>query len=268
MLKDLDSIVATLGIVVATASIVIALSAALRSRGNAASASLVVDKTEVHDYRLKNVPTACRIGFITGDIMKVTTVDVWVNAENTDMEMARINENSISSLIRYFGAERDQAGQVTDDVIANQLAATVGSERPVAPGAAFVTGSGSLAERNNVKHLIHVAAVQGEPGAGFRQVLNVGLGVSNALAAAESLESARTILFPLLGTGTGHGDVASTVGTLINAAVSYLEANPSTQLRGVYFLGYNNREARLLEQAMVNAAFLPADQEPPPPPAQ
>lgn len=35
-----------------------------------------------------------RLGFITGDMVKVKGVDVWVNPENTKMEMARLHDDS------------------------------------------------------------------------------------------------------------------------------------------------------------------------------
>jgi len=39
---------------------------------------------------------------ITGDIQNIKEIDVWVNSENTNMQMARHFERSISAIIRYL----------------------------------------------------------------------------------------------------------------------------------------------------------------------
>jgi hypothetical protein len=77
----------------------------------------------------------CRIGVVSGSIGRVRFADVWVNPENTDMEMPRIREFSISAIIRYGGARPDQAGRVTEDLIADELSAAVGQHGrwPLAP---------------------------------------------------------------------------------------------------------------------------------------
>ena len=204
----------------------------------------------------------CTIGILTGRILRVRGVDIWVNSENTDMEMPRFNDFSISSIIRYHGAQRDTAGRVVADLIADELAAVVGSQRPVAPGSAFVTGAGALAETHQVRWIIHVASVFGEPGAGFRQVRNIGLCVLNALDRAERLtadDPARSILIPMLGTGVAEGSVETTATELVDAAVDYLIATPSTHLQMIYLLGYRETERVALERAVRrNAALSPS----------
>ncbi|GGM40520.1 macro domain-containing protein [Dactylosporangium sucinum] len=208
-------------------------------------------------------PPDCVIGIRPGRIMRVHDVDIWVNSENTDMEMARFNEFSISSIIRYNGARRDAAGHVVDDVIADALAKAVDGRRPVAPGAAFVTGSGCLAGTNAVRWIIHVAAVHGEPGAGFRQVRRVGVCVANALAQAERLAredaEVRTILFPMLGTGGAGAPAPATAGELVDAAAFHLTTTPGTRLRGIYFLAFTDAERAALEGALAgHPALRPA----------
>jgi O-acetyl-ADP-ribose deacetylase (regulator of RNase III) len=199
-------------------------------------------------------PAGCVVGVRDGRIMRVRDVDIWVNSENTDMEMARFNEFSISGIIRYNGARRDAGGHVVDDVIADELARVVGGHRPVAPGTAFVTGAGALADTNAVRWIIHVAAAHGEPGAGFRQIRHVGACVASALAQAERLAAAddkvRTILFPMLGTGVAGAPVTATATELVAAAADHIAATPRTRLRGVYFLGYTEQERAALTDAL------------------
>jgi transcriptional regulator with XRE-family HTH domain/O-acetyl-ADP-ribose deacetylase (regulator of RNase III) len=183
---------------------------------------------------------------VAGSLYRTRGADVWVNSENTDMVMARPTEFAVSAIVRYWGARRDDAGRIVDDVIADELAEQVGRRAPVAPGTVVVTGSGALAESHGVRRVIHVAAVSGEPAAGFRQVYNVAACVTNVLAAADRLAredpAIRAVLFPLLGVGTGGGDVRRTVVAMVDTAVRFLREHPSTPLAEVQLLGFNALE--------------------------
>jgi hypothetical protein len=224
-------------------------------------------------YRVARDPEPdCLIGVMPGSINRVRTADIWVNSENTEMQMARHNDFSVSAIIRYWGASRDLSGNVIDDVVADELSAKVGDARPVAPGTAVVTGSGALAASNNVRRVIHVAAVQGEPGAGFRQVQNVDLCVTNVLAEAERQATAdpavRSVLFPLLGTGTAAGSgVEATARSMITAAMAYLADRPRTPLRAIYFLAYTVAEQSILRQVVRTLPLVQATPGAPPIPA-
>jgi len=202
-------------------------------------------------FRLGDV----RIEVVPGTIRRVRTADSWVNSENTDMEMARHNDFSVSGIIRYWGAIRDDTGRVIDDLISDELDAKVRGQRPVAPGTAVVTGAGALTETHQVRHIIHVAAVHGAPGAGYRQVHNVGWCVTNALTHAEGLAGS-SVLFPLLGTGVAGADIAATAEAMVTAAVDYLVDVPETRLRRILFLGYNQREHQALVTVLRNLPAL------------
>jgi len=198
--------------------------------------------------------SACQLGIVAGRIMRARGIDIWVNSENTDMEMARHNDFSVSSIIRYHGSRRDASGRVVADVVAEELAAVTGDRRPVAPGSAFVTSAGALTETNDVRWIIHVAAVFGEPGAGFRQVRNVGACVGNALVQADRLadtdDSVRTILFPLLGAGGAGGSTEATAREMVDAAADYLIGHPHTRLRLISLLAYTEAERVTLVQTL------------------
>src|SRR5213075_1390495 len=117
-------------------------------------------------------------------------------------------------------------------------------KRPVAPGTVIATGAGELVRTHNVQHVIHVAAVHGEPGAGYRQVSDVGGCVRNVLTVAEELDPLplRSVLFPLLGTGAAGADVRDTAESMVAAAMDHLVDHPDTGLRRIQFLGYTRRE--------------------------
>jgi O-acetyl-ADP-ribose deacetylase (regulator of RNase III) len=202
----------------------------------------VSEPSEIRRYQVIGLPERQEryIGIVTGDIRRVRCADVWVNPENTEMVMARFNEFSVSSIVRYEGALRDDVGRVVDDRIADDLARKIAGRTPVLPGTAILTGPGELA-RYQVRYIVHVAAVQGEPGAGFRQILEVGRCVTNAMAEVDKIDAQpplATILFPLLGAGQGGGDLKATIGALAGSAIDYFTSSPLSSIRTVYFLAY------------------------------
>jgi O-acetyl-ADP-ribose deacetylase (regulator of RNase III) len=202
----------------------------------------------------------CALGVVVGTILRTRGIDAWASSENTDMEMSRFNDFSISGIVRYWGATRNAAGRVVRDDIALELAEQVGSDRPVAPGTTFVTGSGSLYESNGVRYILHVAATQGEPGAGFRQVAELGACVTNALTVANRLADrdsrVRSILLPLFGAGTGHASVPATVDRIVDAATDFVIDHPTTALARIYLLAHTTAELAALDHTLTAAARL------------
>jgi O-acetyl-ADP-ribose deacetylase (regulator of RNase III) len=195
-----------------------------------------------------------RVGIVTGDLRRVRCAEVWVNPENTSMRMPRYEEHSVSAVIRFEGALRDRSGQVINDHVADELTQKVAGRVPVAPGTAIATRAGELAHSNGVRYIIHVAAVHGEPGEGYRQILDVGRCVTSALAELDRLNEEqatpdarlRTILFPLLGTGVGGGELASTVSALLGATLDELTAGERAgAVETVYFLAYTDVELKV-----------------------
>ena len=213
----------------------------------------VLESGDIRLYRVTGIggPPDRYAGIVCGDLRRVHCAEVWVNSENTDMQMARFNEFSVSSIIRYGGAVRDEAGQVIDDVIADELARKLMGRRPVPPGAAITTTAGQL-RGNGVRYVVHVAAVQGEPGSGFRQIREVGRCVTSALAEVDRIDDqppAATVLFPLLGTGQGAGELGPTVRALTGAVIDYFIVTPGTNVSTVFFLAYTDAELAACEAA-------------------
>lgn len=197
--------------------------------------------TKKYHYNIKG--QNARIGLITGDIRNIKDVDIWVNSENTNMEMARFYENSISGIIRYMGARKDSVGNVKEDPIADMLRHEVGNNIYVQPATVLVTGAGELENTNNVKRIFHAASVHGEVGTGYHPVRNIQQCVSNSLAKVDGLSrSFSSILLPLFATGMAEGDSESISSKLINEAVNYLQSSPDSRLKDVYFLTYTDEE--------------------------
>jgi O-acetyl-ADP-ribose deacetylase (regulator of RNase III) len=192
-----------------------------------------------------------RVGLWTGDMMRVESVDIWVNSENTNMQMARYYEGSVSGMIRYYGAEREDGGAVRvgidgkpKDPIAEELSAQV-KQPSVMAASVYVTNAGELLHSNGVKKIFHVASVEGRilPGTtrgDYKQVPNIEDCVRKALERADSVEFATapltSIVFPLLGAGRGKGEVEETAKKLIPEAVTYLERAKGTRIKRVYFM--------------------------------
>ena len=213
-----------------------------------------IPSTQLFPYALADLP-AKRIVVITGDIRNVKTVDVWVNSENTDMQMSRFHERSVSGVIRYEGARHDPTtGRVVEDCIADELKVRMDGNVSVEPGTPVVTGPGELARRNSVMAVVHVAAVQGTPGMGYRQVENLAACVRNALEKAENISEgdrmARSILFPILGTGEGGAGVEPTVRVMVGAIVDRLGVETDGHINSVYLLAYTDAELAVCQQVL------------------
>jgi hypothetical protein len=198
-------------------------------------------------YRIEGVETK-RLCVITGDLRNVQDIDIWVNSENTNMQMARYYDFSVSSVIRYEGAEKTVTGQVKNDLINDELQELMGGEYGVPPAHVIATSPGQLRQKNGVKQVFHVAAVEGGLGQGYRVVESVERCVVNALKLADSGtgdEEWRNILFPLLGIGTRLTSPRETVRSLIAAARDYLRDYPQSRIDDVYFLAWSEAELEL-----------------------
>jgi hypothetical protein len=70
-----------------------------------------IEKKETYLYQIRGAPGK-EIGVITGDIQNIKEVDVWVNSENTNMQMSRPFERSISGTIATL-RKKDRAKRIT-----------------------------------------------------------------------------------------------------------------------------------------------------------
>lgn len=234
--------------------------AAPRSTSPAARKSEFLHFSETFLYRLtgERYRPNVVVGLITGDIRRVRIADVWVNSENTDMRMARFEEYAISAIIRFEGAKLDDAGRVLEDTIAEELARKVAGRVPLAAGSVVTTGPGELAGHHRVRHIIHVAAVRGEPGEGYRPVDDIGRCVTNVLVEAERLaavDAVRSVLIPLLGTGVGGGPLEPTVRTIVTSIVDHFTYHHEGGLRAVYLLATKESERDVCRAVLAAGPF-------------
>lgn len=226
------------------------------------SRSGLLPYTEILLYRpgWSSADPEARIGLFCGDVRRVRCADLWVNSENTEMRMARFEEYSMSAIVRFEGAVRDRAGRVVEDRVADELERLVGDRRPVSPGTAVSTGAGGLEQRNGVRFVIHVAAVYGEPGEGYRPVADIGGCTTNALAEAERLalgNPVSSILFPLLGAGVGGGDPAPSARAIVGAAIDHLGGMRDGRIRTIYLLASTAGEREVCQAVLAAAPLVP-----------
>lgn len=220
-----------------------------------------------------------RIGVLWGDLAEVRGVDVWVNSENSFMEMGRMFDPGVSGLIRRLGAKGPAGGDYTEDCIQRELMMVVGStKRPVEDGSVFWTGPGNLARRG-VKAIAHVAAVgvrkteNGEFIPGYVPVRDLGRCVTNVLDEIEAGQSLlaragrlqwapfRSVLFPLMGTGSARAEARVVSSALIATAIDHLRSKPSRFLERVLFLAYSDVDRDLCLAALDAFEGVSADQQ-------
>lgn len=206
-----------------------------------------IAKVQCFEYPLVRRPE-CRLGLVTGDRENLRYGEVWVNSENTDMQMDGYYGRSTSATIRYLGARKDPAtGLVTEDTIGNALAAAVGNATRVAPAHVLVTPPGEL-RANGVKHIFHVAAVEGEPREGYRPIERIERCVTSAIRRAGQLEDdpPATILFPIFGTGPAGADLADHATRCFGAAVDALETDlGGNALHTAYFYVWTDTDLEI-----------------------
>jgi O-acetyl-ADP-ribose deacetylase (regulator of RNase III) len=198
-----------------------------------------ITKGQIFEYSLTKCPGK-RIGLVTGDRENIKVGDVWVNSENTEMQMDRYYGTSTSATIRYLGAKKHPVtGRVLKDTIADELAEKMGSEKSVDPATVVPTRAGELQQNNNVKWIFHVASVAGQPREGYRPIERIERCIVNVLKRTEVAEfreeNLTSILFPVLGTGPAGGDLKEHAELCIKAAVDYMESQPQSSVKVCYF---------------------------------
>lgn len=200
----------------------------------------------------------------TGDLSKVRDIDVLVNSENDYMQMARFFESrTVSSMLRRRGA-RLGAGKYVDAIQQELDWQLRDRERPVRAADVFVTSAGApgsdLVTINRARYIFHVAAVEAVDAEGivipFKQAyqiedcvrksfsklaeLNQLQGVVSPPETEQRIEQearaaqgrglARSIIFPLFGTGQGGSTAAEVIGPMLDGIKGYFDDQDNGEL--------------------------------------
>jgi hypothetical protein len=205
-------------------------------------------KKAVHRYRVSRAANTV-IEVIAGEIQDVVGVDLWVNSENTNMQMARFYDRSVSGVIRYLGARKNRRRAVVEDTVADALGDAMEDQQSVDPATVLVTTAGDLQRSHGVRRILHVATVHGAVGGGYRPVADIARCVRNTLDVAESEECCdgdrrpRAILFPLIGTGAAAQDATrSSIATVLGAAVDHVAHRPDGCLDRICFAALTDED--------------------------
>jgi hypothetical protein len=220
--------------------------------------------SETFKFALKANPRLV-IGLKTGDILKIEGIDTWVCSENTDMMMDRVTDQSTTASIRYGGAEKDRDGSIRVDTIALDLRRKLRGRVYVRLGTVLETVSGALRATNDVRRLIHVAALDGiGPGRGYR-ALEEGIYhyFDAVLQHVETRNSGfmwfsspiRSLLVPLLGVDGGL-TAAAVAPKLVDAAIKFFENSRRNTLEEIYLLAVWNADKDACMNALENRTEL------------
>jgi O-acetyl-ADP-ribose deacetylase (regulator of RNase III) len=180
------------------------------------------------------------------------------------MTMDRYIGRTISSNIRYGGAEKDDDDNIIEDRIADALRQRLGRRGYVKIGTVIETESGALRIDNNVHRILHIATVRSAgPGGGvvadladLPRCVDKVLGYAHRRNQKLFRRRDRHILVPMLGTGDGGLSVEQVAPLLVSAAVDFLRLNPDTTLKEVYFLAFSARHKEACETALRGNAGL------------
>lgn len=200
----------------------------------------------------------------TGDLSKVRDIDVLVNSENDYMQMARFFESrTVSSMLRRRGA-RLGAGKYVDAIQQELDWQLRDRERPVRAADVFVTSAGApgsdLVTINRARYIFHVAAVEAVDAEGivipFKQAYQIEDCVRKSFSklaelnqlqgvvsppeteqrveqearAAQGRGLARSIIFPLFGTGQGGSSAAEVIGPMLDGIKGYFDDQDNGEL--------------------------------------
>lgn len=210
----------------------------------------VIGGCYIYSYPIKD--TNKKLALITGDLRNVRGIDVWVNSENTNMQMARYYDFAVSSVIRFEGARRTRTGHVAEDLIQQELDEIMDGERSVPEAEVIATGPGEL-KKYGVKAIFHAASVRGATGEGYEPIRGIHRCVTNALALMDDPEKngvgtgLSSILIPLLGVALVRGDFRPLLQRQVEAALEYLIENPASNVENVYFLAWSEQELALCQ---------------------
>jgi O-acetyl-ADP-ribose deacetylase (regulator of RNase III) len=168
------------------------------------------------------------------------------------MQMSRYYDRSFSAAVRYNGARKDENEVIVEDTIAIQLAKAKGNRETVDPFTVLVTDGGALEQSHGVKKIFHIAATMGVPGMGWKAATPVYTSVSKCLQRADKLpEDLKSILFPMLGTGTGGLDVYEVAPQLMRTVIDHLLiVNPGSLIETIYFTAWNGRDLEACTNAL------------------
>jgi len=196
------------------------------------------------------------VGYLRGNIDKVTDVDVWVNPLACDMLLDRWSDHTVSAVIRARGADKYPEGRkIKYDVIGEELRLAMHGRNFAAPATVIDTSPGELLQSNGVKRVFHVATTHGELGEPPRiEIETLDRCIDNVLNEIERksrymISGYESVLIPMIGTGKGGLRVNQVAPRLLQRAIHFFKQCPKARLQKIYFLAYSEIDADVLADA-------------------
>lgn len=180
-------------------------------------------------------------------------VDILVVPENIYFELPQHFKSSVSAAVRRAAAVKSPDGEIVTDVVGDELRSWVRHHAraglAVAPGTVAVTSSGELA-RQGIRKIYHAAIASPRPGTNDYDVEPTAIATSirNVLTIARaerelSDPAFRSLAFPLLGTGRGGLDPATSFAWLWTALERDMRENG---LWEIHFVTHRRALAELI----------------------
>jgi nudix-type nucleoside diphosphatase (YffH/AdpP family) len=200
------------------------------------------------------------IGYKTGDVETVKGIDVWVNAEPSDMMMDRFIGRSVSARIRSMGANK-QDGSIVEDTIQESLRGLMGERTNVDIGTVFITEAGMLRKTHGVQRIFHVAGINCILGQGIKadkkdlakcvkHVLDELEQENNRIWRKICNNNLETVLFPMMGAGEGGLPIKTVAEEIIPPAIHHFKSVPNPAIKKIYFLGFRLRERNACDKVL------------------
>ena len=189
-----------------------------------------------------------RLALITGDREDIKVGDVWVNSENTNMQMDRYYGRSTSAMVRYLGAtlERRRTRWSRTRSARNWRRSSV-RRSAWCPPRSSSPAPGALRETNGVKRIFHVASVQGEPRVGYTpdhqaRALREERLQQGRRAGVPKPRRWRRFCFPSSGPAPAAAASEEHAERCFTAAIEALESQPAHPIKAVYFYVWSDAD--------------------------
>jgi hypothetical protein len=201
-------------------------------------------------FRLPKNPSQ-QIIIRTGDIRHVKDIDVLVTSENTDLQLARYYDPSVSGTLRYLDAERGIDGRVVYDSLDASLKSLIKEQNvtlPVMSGTVIAMPTSGLSRRG-IRYLLLAATVRGDGvGTGYSPVGHAEIEncIRDCFRQFDELAQQgqiHSILFPVFGAGTAKQDPEQAVEFLLPIIVEAMGQTPSCKQANVLAWVESHRSA-------------------------
>jgi O-acetyl-ADP-ribose deacetylase (regulator of RNase III) len=201
-------------------------------------------------YQLPSDPQR-HIVIRTGGVQDVEGIDVLVNSENTDLQLSRYYDPTMSGALRYLDAEKDAGGNIIRDAFRENLSQVLRDLKvspPAMPGAVIPVPTTGLQEKG-AQFVFHVMAVRGVINSGYHPVEQLDLCVKNPFRQFARLAKEyplKSMLLPLFGAGSAKLDPLQAAQKILPAVVDSMTTTLACQT--AYILAWLDSHKKALQE--------------------